>query len=197
MLSNMLISIINDFNDDTLTLKQLIEKGGQEGLLLICALSCLPFLIPVSIPGVSTVFGAAIILIALALLFNRMPRLPQRILRKELDAKKLVPVLKKGSQLVARIEKWLKPRISPLTSPAAQRVNSMGIIFGGILLMAPLGLIPFSNTMPATAILLLSLGMMQRDGLCVLLGYVALAGTVVYFGFLANLAWIGGAALMN
>lgn len=197
MLSSMLNSVINDLDGDTLTLRQLMEKGGREGLLLICALSCLPFLIPVSIPGVSTVFGAAIILIALAVFFNRLPWFPQRILEKELDAVKLVPALKKGSRLVARIERWLTPRILPLTSAAAQRVNSMGIVFGGILLMAPLGLIPFSNTLPAAAILLLSLGMMQRDGAYILLGYAGLVGTLAYFSFLAKLAWMGGALLVS
>ena len=192
MLSSMLNSIIDELNGDTLTLRQLMEKGSREGLLLICALSCLPFLIPVSIPGVSTVFGAAIILIALAVFFDRLPWFPQRILEKELDAVKLLPALRKGSRLVARIEKWLTPRILTLTSPGAQRVNAMAIMFGGVLLMAPLGLIPFSNTLPAAAILLLSLGMMQRDGVYILLGYAGLVGTVAYFGFLAKLAWMGG-----
>lgn len=99
MLSSMLNAVIDDLNGDTLTLRQLMEKGGREGLLLICALSCLPFLIPVSIPGVSTVFGAAIILIALAVFFNKLPWFPRRILEKELDAVKLVPALKKVSRL--------------------------------------------------------------------------------------------------
>lgn len=197
MLSQMLTTIIDELDGDTITLKELMEKGGRDGMLMICALASLPFLIPVSIPGVSTVFGAAIILIALALFFNRLPWLPTRILEKELDAKKLVPALKRGIRIVSRIDKWLKPRIGSLTVAAVQRVNSMAIVFGGLLLMAPLGLIPFSNTIPAAAILLLSVGMMQRDGVFVLLGYAGLAGTVLYFGVLANLAWMGGTALLG
>ena len=46
---------------------------GESGLLLLCALLSLPFLFPVSIPGVSTVFGAGIVLISAAITFNRQP----------------------------------------------------------------------------------------------------------------------------
>jgi hypothetical protein len=50
--------------------------------------------------------------------------------------------------------------------------------------MAPFGFVPFSNTLPALALILLSVGMMQRDGGLVLLGYLAIAATVIYFGLL-------------
>lgn len=197
MLAQMLTAIIDDIQGETVTLKELMEKAGREGMLIICALATLPFLIPISIPGVSTVFGAAIVLIACALLLDRLPWLPRRIHEKELDAHKLIPALRKGVKLVSRIDKVLKPRVLPLTASALLRINSMAIVFGGVLLMAPFGLIPFSNTAPAVAILLLTVGMIQRDGLFVLLGYAALVATLIYFSFLIYMAWLGGTALLG
>ena len=192
MLSHLLTSIINDIHGDTITLRKLLERCGREGMLLVCAIACLPFLIPVSIPGVSTVFGAAIVLLSTALFLDRLPWLPQRILDKDLDANKLKPVLHKGVGMVGKLDRWLQPRWSCLTTSPMQRFNSAVLVFGGLLLMAPLGLIPFSNTVPAVGILLLTVGMMQRDGLFVLLGYLGTVLTVVYFGVLAYLAWVGG-----
>lgn len=192
MLSHLLTSIINDIHGDTITLRKLLERCGREGMLLVCAIACLPFLIPVSIPGVSTVFGAAIVLLSMALFLDRLPWLPQRILDKDLDANKLKPVLHKGVGMVGKLDRWLQPRWSGLTTSPMQRVNSAVLVFGGLLLMAPLGLIPFSNTVPAVGILLLTVGMMQRDGVFVLLGYLGHVLTVVYFGVLAYLAWVGG-----
>lgn len=192
MLSHLLTSIINDIHGDTITLRKLLERCGREGMLLVCAIACLPFLIPVSIPGVSTVFGAAIVLLSTALFLDRLPWLPQRILDKDLDANKLKPVLHKGVGMVGKLDRWLQPRWSGLTTSTMQRVNSAVLVFGGLLLMAPLGLIPFSNTVPAVGILLLTVGMMQRDGVFVLLGYLGHVLTVVYFGVLAYLAWVGG-----
>lgn len=192
MLSHLLTSIINDIHGDTITLRKLLERCGREGMLLVCAIACLPFLIPVSIPGVSTVFGAAIVLLSTALFLDRLPWLPQRILDKDLDANKLKPVLHKGVGMVGKLDRWLQPRWLGLTTSPMQRFNSAVLVFGGLLLMAPLGLIPFSNTVPAVGILLLTVGMMQRDGVFVLLGYLGHVLTVVYFGVLAYLAWVGG-----
>ena len=197
MLSHLLTSIINDIHGDTITLRKLLERCGREGMLLVCAIACLPFLIPVSIPGVSTVFGAAIVLLSTALFLDRLPWLPQRILDKDLDANKLKPVLHKGVGMVGKLDRWLQPRWSGLTTSPMQRVNSAVLVFGGLLLMAPLGLIPFSNTVPAVGILLLTVGMMQRDGIFVLLGYLGHMLTVVYFGVLAYLAWMGGTFVLS
>ncbi len=197
MLSHLLTSIINDIHGDTITLRKLLERCGREGMLLVCAIACLPFLIPVSIPGVSTVFGAAIVLLSTALFLDRLPWLPQRILDKDLDANKLKPVLHKGVGMVGKLDRWLQPRWSGLTTSPMQRVNSAVLVFGGLLLMAPLGLIPFSNTVPAVGILLLPVGMMQRDGVFVLLGYLGHVLTVGYFCVLAYLAWVGGNLVLS
>lgn len=72
-LSTTLEKLIGKLQGQTITLRELMEAIGEQGLLLICAIASLPFLIPVSIPGVSTVFGAAIILVSLAITLNRLP----------------------------------------------------------------------------------------------------------------------------
>ena len=58
--------------------------------------------------------------------------------------------------------------------------------------MAPFGFVPFSNTLPGIAVLLLALGMIQRDGLVVMAGYVMMFGTMVYFTVLFWLAFRAG-----
>ena len=69
-------------------------------------------------------------------------------------------------------------------------VNNLAFILAAILLMAPFGLVPFSNTLPALALLLYAIGFIQRDGVAVLLGHLANIGTIVYFSVL-----IGGGGL--
>jgi hypothetical protein len=77
------------------------------------------------------------------------------------------------------------------------RFNGLMIMAGGILLMFPLGLIPLSNTLPGIAILLLSLGIIQRDGLMVAGGYLFLIATTVYFTVLAYMAFAAGQGLSS
>ncbi|HWL28952.1 MAG TPA: exopolysaccharide biosynthesis protein [Burkholderiaceae bacterium] len=193
-LSSTLTRTIDAIQGETVSLRELMASIGEQGLLLLCALATLPFLIPVSIPGVSTVFGAAIVLLAVAITLNRMPWLPEKILDRELDAQKLLPALRKGVRIVSRIDAWVRPRASQMTAKHMTVINGCVLVFGGLLLMAPFGLIPFSNTAPAVGILLLAIGMIQRDGVFVILGYLSTILTVIYFGTLLYAAlWAGGA----
>ncbi|WP_411834423.1 exopolysaccharide biosynthesis protein [Pseudoxanthomonas mexicana] len=64
------------------------------------------------------------------------------------------------------------------------KLNSLAFILAALLLMAPFGFVPFSNTLPALALLLYAIGFIQRDGGAVLLGHLANIGTIVYFGVL-------------
>jgi len=191
--SEVLEGILNDIKTDRITLRDLMTMIGEQGLLLLCALLSLPFLFPVSIPGVSTVFGAGIVLIAIAITINRLPWLPDFVANRELDTAKLVPVLNRGVTFLRKLDRFLKPRLSYLTAgTVANRLNGLTLTFAGALLMMPLSFIPFSNTLPGVAILLLSSGISQRDGLLVAGGYGLIGLTVIYFGGLAWLVWTTG-----
>lgn len=165
------------------TLRELIDMMGEQGLLLLCVLLCLPFLIPVSIPGISIPFGGAIALIAVAIIFNRLPWLPEKILDRPIATEKLIPVLNKGLSIVSRIDRLTRPRLLRFTSGAViNRINAVVLLYAAVVMMLPLGIIPFSNTLPALSILLTSTGMVQRDGVFILSGYVAALAATVYVG---------------
>jgi hypothetical protein len=191
--SELLEDIIQSIKGEHITLRDLLSMMGESGLLLLCAFLSLPFLFPVSIPGVSTVFGAGIVLISAAITFNRLPWLPQKVADRRLESGKLRPVLERGVRFLRKFDGFFKPRMTSLTGGAVMnRINGLVLMGAGILLMAPLGLIPFSNTLPGVAILLLAAGISQRDGLVVLAGYVMVVLTIVYFVGLALLAYSAG-----
>ena len=168
------------------TLADILELIGADSLLLLCIFLTLIFLVPVSIPGVSTVFGAAILLIGISRLFNRKLWLPKRVMRRVISTEKLQAAFARAMKWLRRLERISRPhRMRWLTVGGPVVVfNNLSLILGAVLLMAPFGLIPFSNTLPALAILLLALGLMQRDGVCILLGHLANVGTILYFAFL-------------
>jgi len=191
--SELLEDIIHSIKDEHVTLRDLLAMMGESGLLLLCALLSLPFLFPVSIPGVSTVFGAGIVLISAAITFNRLPWLPQALADRRLESGRLKPVLERGVTMLRRFDRFFKPRLMGFASGAVvNRINGLVLMGAGLLLMAPLGLIPFSNTLPGIAILLLAAGISQRDGLVVLAGHVMVVLTIVYFAGLALLAYGAG-----
>ena len=185
-LGQQLADIIERLRPDALSLGELLDVFSDEGLLLLTILLTLVFLIPVSIPGVSTVFGAAILLVGVSRLINRPLWLPQRVKHKALPAARLRPGLTAGLVWVRRMEKISRPHRLRLfvDGPGQGVINNLAFILAALLLMAPFGFVPFSNTLPALALLLYAIGFIQRDGGAILLGHLANIGTIVYFSVL-------------
>ena len=185
-LGQQLADIIERLPPDALSLGELLDVFSDEGLLLLTILLTLVFLIPVSIPGVSTVFGAAILLVGVSRLINRPLWLPQRVKHKALPAARLRPGLTAGLDWVRRMEKISRPHRLRLfvDGPGQGVINNLAFILAALLLMAPFGFVPFSNTLPALALLLYAIGFIQRDGGAILLGHLANIGTIVYFSVL-------------
>ena len=193
-LGEQLAGIIDNLPEDTLTLGELLEVFGDEGLLLLTMLLTLVFLIPVSIPGVSTVFGAAILLVGISRLSGRPLWLPAHVRDRALPADKLRPGLTGGLGWVRRLEKISRPhRLRAFVDGRAQDLfNNLAFILAALLLMAPFGFVPFSNTLPAIALLFYAVGLVQRDGGAMLLGHLSNIGTIIYFSVLIG---GGGVAL--
>lgn len=185
-LGEQLASIIDQLPEDSITLGELLDVFGDEGLLLLTALLTLVFLIPVSIPGVSTVFGGAILLIGVSRLIGKPLWIPRRLRDKALPAAKLRPALTGGMSWVRRMERISRPhRLRAMVDgPVVSVFNNLAFILAALLLMAPFGFVPFSNTLPGIALLLYAIGFIQRDGVAVLLGHLANIATIIYFGIL-------------
>lgn len=185
-LSGTLLQTAAAIPDEQVSLRSLLSLMGEHGLLMFCLMLTVPFLLPVSIPGISTVFGVVIILIGIGISLNRVPWLPEFLMRREVAAADLRLTLQRAAGLVTRIDRLTRERLPVLTHGATiNRLNGLAVIVGGILLLFPLGLIPLSNTLPALAIVGLVIGMAQRDGLFVVFGYLMLAVTALYFSGLA------------
>ncbi len=168
------------------TLRRLLEIVGEQGLLVFCAILGMPFMLPVTIPFMSTALGAPMLLIGLAVIMNRVPWLPDRLLDHALPAEAVRHVLERASRTAERFEHLVKPRLLGLTATAAlNSVHGVAIVLGVLVLMAPLPLVPFANTLPAVGVILLALGMAERDGGVILAGYfVTVVAAVFVLGLL-------------
>ena len=195
-LSAALTDTARSFTSETVSVRELMAHIGEQGLLMFCIFLIIPFLVPVSIPGVSTVFGLVITLIGVGVAANRVPWLPARLMEKRVSTAHLARAFDHGARLVARLERFLHPRWNVLTRSAGiNRFNGLMIVLGGVLLMAPFGFVPFSNTLPGLAILFLAIGILERDGVFVFLGYLAIVATIVYFAALIAAAVAAGMGL--
>jgi hypothetical protein len=180
------------------TVRELLALIGEQGLLLFCVFLAVPFLFPVAIPGTSLLFGSLLALVGAGVTLNRVPWLPERLMVRPLHTDHVQKVLHRSAAVCRRIEKLFRPRLLALTHGATlNRFNGLMLIFGALLLIAPLPLIPLTNTMPAIGIILLAIGMAERDGAVVIAGYVATAVAAAYIGVLLFAVFWAGSGLAD
>ncbi len=176
-----------------ISLGRMLLHFGPQGLLVLTVLLTLVFMIPVSIPGVSTVFGAAILLIGISRLLGKPLWLPTRLRDRPLPSDRLRAALQGGMRWVQRLARISKPhRLSSFVDGRLpELINNLAFILAALLLMAPFGFIPFSNTLPGLALLCFAVGLLQRDGVAIIAAHVANVATIVYFAIL-----LGGGGLV-
>lgn len=141
------------------------------GRVLLAIILCFPFCQPIQIPGLSTPFGLAIALVGLRIAFGKHVWLPEKFLSKKVSRRVFNQVTMKALWLIRKLKRWIHPRIQWLSAPSMQRIHGMLICLNGLFLALPLP-IPFSNLAFAWSIFLVGLGMLENDGLLIILGYV-------------------------
>src|SRR6266478_214573 len=176
--------------DKALTLAELKQALKGRGSAMLLILLALPFCF-VAIPGLSMPFGIAICLIGACLVIGREPWLPRFIMHRRLSTARSAQLLFGAIKVTRQLERFVRPRLAFLhAGPGMLRLIGLGIVLASLGLMLPLP-IPFSNSIPAWAVVLLAIGMMEKDGLCVLLGHFTAMGTWVFIGLTSAFA-VGG-----
>jgi hypothetical protein len=171
------------------TLRELLGLVGEQGLLVFCAILALPFLLPVTLPFMSTALGAPMLLIGIAVVLNRVPWLPDRLIDHALPSETVQHVLERAAHAAGRFEHLVRPRLLALTAtPLVNSFNGFVLVIAVLVLMAPLPLVPFANTAPAIGIILLCIGMAERDGAVIVLGHVVTLLAAIFVGMLLYFA---------
>jgi hypothetical protein len=179
--------------DPAVTLRELLAMLGEQGLLVFCGILAVPFLLPMTIPGMSTVLGLPMLLIGFAVMVSSVPWLPERLLRHSLPAPTVRGVLQNVRGWAERFEHLVRPRWLALTGGrGVNALNGALVLVAVVLLMAPIPLVPFVNSIPALAIVLLCFGMAERDGIVIALGYFTTVVAAAYVGGLVFLVFYVG-----
>lgn len=183
-LSEELGNIAREFEGRPARLRELLASVKGRGWFLILVLLSLPFLLPIPIPLLSTVFGLVICFIGVRLALGQRPWVPARLMDREIKAESLQKILKGAVRVVRTLERFMKPRWRFMTRTLfVRRAVGVMITLSGALLLLPLP-IPFSNTFPAWTVLLLAAGALERDGVAWIVGTFCFLLTLAYFGIL-------------
>lgn len=174
----------NEAKKFPISMGEILRVLPGKGHALILILLTLPFLQPIQIPGFSTPFGLLTAFIGLRISFGNRIWLPEYILQKQLPTGLIQKITNVALSMIKKIRHWIHPRISWMYQSTFMRVvNGLSITILGILLGLPLP-IPLTNLVPAIAAFLFGLGLLEDDGLILIMGYFAFLTTIIYLAVL-------------
>jgi hypothetical protein len=147
------------------------------------------------IPGSSTVLGAPLVFLGVALIFGqRTLWLPRRLRQKTLDSAALRRTVSRALPYLERIERAVRPRCWPGGNAVLDRGYGILVLFFALLITLP---VPFGNTMPAITIILLSMGFTAKDGLWVVAGLLCGAMAIGVVIGIAGAIGLAGASIFG
>lgn len=166
--SDLLGVLLDDQQLQDIAIEDLVTRLGDRvyGILfLVLALvTCIP-----AVPGFTIVIGLAMAAVALQLMLGRAaPWLPRSLRRYRLNLSKTRGAMTGTIKLLQRIESVCRPRLGVLTSMRSERMLGFLIFYMALIIALPIPF--FGNFPPAMAIMTLALGLLEHDGLIVLLG---------------------------
>lgn len=171
-------------------LGQLHERAFGLFLLILALPCCIPFLY-----GIPQVVALPLMFMALQIVAGRRtPWLPERLGARRITAESLTSLASRAGPWLRRIEAISKPRLSVLTRPPLERVVGAALVLFSASILVPL---PGTNTVPGLAVVIVAMGLLQRDGVLVILGAVlgtAWIASLIFAGAtLASLlkTWLG------
>ena len=159
--------------EDQIRLADLARSFGDRTFGALLLVFALPNLIPLP-PGSSTVLGVPLIFIAAQLALGRPELwLPRSIGERSFAKGDLQRLVNYTLPALRRTERLLAPRLGLLMN---DRLIGLACFILAVILALP---IPLGNMLPAFAICAFALGLLQRDGVAVLVGWVAAAASLV------------------
>lgn len=193
-ISDRLDQLVSEAPGETVTLDwvlaQLHERAFGLFLLILALPCCIPFLY-----GVPQIVSLPLMFVAAQIcLGRRVPWLPAKLGARRVSRSALANLSARARPWLRRIQALSRPRLTALTRAPMDRVVGLALLLFSASIMVPL---PGTNTVPGFAVVIVSMGLLQRDGILVILGSVlgtAWIASLVFAGAtIVSLirAWIG------
>ena len=186
--SELLSEILKGKNQqDRITFSEINNFLHERGFGLLLLLFSFPMAIPMPYPpGFTTVLGIPLIFYALQMIMAKKDAwIPKWIGNKTIKVEHLQFAITKATRFFKFIETIVKPRLDFMTGKNGERVIGFFVMICAIAIALP---IPLGNAVPSLGIFIMSIGLLNKDGLIVMIGMIvsvfgiAIASTVVIFG---------------
>lgn len=150
---------------------ELLADFHENGFLLTMVFFALPVAIPLPYPlGFTTIIGTPLLILSLQMLLGyRQVCLPSKVNNYMISNDLLIKISSKIFPILKFTEKYIKPRYKFAKSIYCEQFVGLISLICSISIIIPL---PLTNSLPSIAIIIMSLGLLNRDGVVILLGFI-------------------------
>ncbi|MCF3933691.1 exopolysaccharide biosynthesis protein [Acuticoccus sp. M5D2P5] len=169
------------------TIGAIAEVLSRRSFAALILMFALPNLFPMP-PGAAAVFGFPLMYLAGQMILGfRRPYLPAILANRGFDRKTFAGLVTRMTPWLNRLERLVRPRLW-LNYRGIERLIGVYVLLMAFVLVLP---IPFGNWPPAISITLVGFGLLERDGLVLLLGIaVGVISVIAYGALLVGLAHV-------
>ncbi len=190
-LSELLLDFKEKIPESGISIEKMLLILEDRAIGILLLLMALPnaFLLA-SIPLVSSVFGSIILVLGIHLILNKKELILPSKFKHTLISKQIwdqifhvsIPWIKKS-------ERFLIPRLDFCFSSLGERLIGIIVLCVGICIALP---IPFGNFFPGITLVILSLGLIMRDGFTTLIGLSLSLGVllILFMAYKTLFLWI-------
>lgn len=177
-----------------ISIGDVLEAFGDRAFGALMLLFAAPNVLPLP-PGMSAVLGAPLLFVTAQLMLGRPTLWMPRFIRERSISRDFFTLLTtKLSPILHRTERFLRPRLGALLHPLPERIVGAVCLMLAIILFLP---IPFGNMPPAFAISVFALGILERDGLATLIGWLAAIGSLLILAVISSAIFAGINAFLD
>ncbi|MCA3339019.1 MAG: exopolysaccharide biosynthesis protein [Roseomonas sp.] len=189
-ISRLIAEVVERCPGERITLGEMAEAFGDRAFGLLILMLCLPGLLP----GMASIFGTPMLILGVQMgLGFRQPKLPGFIARQSLKRTDVMRLSSGSSKMLARVERYVRPRPGPFTNNTADKVVGWLTAYAALMLILP-G--PGTNGPPAFGTIIMSLGVVENDSKVVGIGILAtILANIFATAVLVAIVWFGVEAL--
>ena len=176
-LSELLAEHARTVRSERVSLADIADVLGTRSFGAWLLILALPMVLPVPAPSISVLFGVPLMMISAQLaLGGRRACLPGFILRQSVARADYLALVARMQPAMERFERIVRPRAFWLANDWAKIPIGVICLVLAMIITLP---IPLGHVAPGSAICLLALGFMERDGVVIGIGFVAVVLALV------------------
>lgn len=175
--TQVLEDVVSSSSSDRVPIVDIVNAMESVGFGLVMMIFSFGLIIPMPPPFPSIISAPLVLFSSQMVRGFSSPKLPKRFSKLSVKRSVLASLVQKSSPWIRKVERILRPRLLFMTTPGIERiVGFFALLFSSFVLVPA----PLSNFVPGLGVLIISFGLISKDGLAILIGiFVGISGVII------------------